>query len=822
MSHFAGARMNLDAFTRYMHDNYQGCIEQKETLPSEDPSFVSWPNGLNEKIKLYLQHNHIHSLYSHQLATFESLRKKHNTVVVAGTASGKTLSFLLPILQSYSEENFSTLLLYPTKALSRDQEGKLRHMVKAISGKESIGTFDGDTSIEDRKNLQQQADFVITNPDMLHSGILPGHLKRWKSFLSRLKYIVIDEVHIYRGAFGSHVSNVIRRLLRVCELHGANPTFIVSSATIANPKEHAENLCHLPFHLVHEDGCAKPERDIYLLNPPLVKNAQEAWVRKGPGSISVPLLKKATQLGVRTICFVQSRQTVERLVRSVRESLPTHLRDKVQPYRGGLLPSERRGLEKRIFHGEVSTIITTSALELGIDIGDLDICLLSGHPGSIASFWQRAGRVGRKGQKSAIIFLAHNNSTDQFMVRNPDFLTSQKIEKAWLNANNSYVFLQHLPCAAWESPLKDQEKFFPNELYDEARELLIEDKTLAPFHNSWRYALEDFPSRGVNLRGLNNHNIQIIHQGVVIGEIDPIGARGSLYKDAIYQHLGRRYMSINLDLDQKTCQVELVQLDYYTECVWEGRCEHTNIFSEKNVFGSNLRYGEIYVNKQPKLYKKIRERSFENIGYGPITLKAFTYTTSGISLMMSPDFRKKLHAQDPKMVEAAAYGLSYLIKQIAPSLCMADRNDFEADVSIEKHQEQEDAAIFLYDKLEGGVGYGEIIFHSIGEVLKHSLSAITHCACSMGCPACIPPKPPGVVDIDEDIEMYFMTSNACVEATKSWLHHLIEGVWIAPKIKTEKLASPATHMQTNPEAIIRHQQLSSAARILRKKRLQNH
>jgi len=607
----------IDAL-HFLESRFNKQIRAHHVIESIEGQFAPLPASLDPRLRAVLEKDGIRQLYSHQAQAFEAIRQQQDVVLVSRTASGKTLSFLLPLLNEWmnAESPFSVLLLYPTKALSRDQENTVGRLMREAVDLRKLGTFDGDTPREERQHIQRTADFVITNPDMLHAGILPNHHRGWKSFLSRLKYIVVDEVHTYRGAFGSHVSNVFRRLLRVCEMHGSRPVFIGCSATVGNPGEHVEALFHRKVQVIDRDGAPRPPRDLYFVNPPLVQSAGAAMYRKGPGSISIPLIREATKRGVRTICFCRARQEVERLYRAVIDG-HRELADKVKPYRGGLLPTERRQLERDLFSGALTTIITTNALELGIDIGDLDLCILSGHPGTIASFWQQAGRVGRKGSRAAIVMIARDTPIDQYIVHHPDFILRAPVEQAWLSSNNPYILLQHIPCAAHEYPLRPQEPMFTDKAYQMAVNVLTEEKTLAPYHDCLRFALPDYPAKGVNLRGMTDYNIDIYCGTEVIGEIDPIGARGTLYKDAIYQHLGNRYMSMDLDLEKKLCRVEEVNVDYYTEAVWENRVEMTEQESEQRRHEAVLRFGYIHVNKQPKLYKKIRERTYENIGYGP-------------------------------------------------------------------------------------------------------------------------------------------------------------------------------------------------------------
>ena len=755
----------LDEFHTFLENRFRDQIHAKLCLDAQPGELVPFPDTLNPKLQAVLEEQGIRSLYSHQAEAFTAIRKPEHTVLVSQTASGKTLSFLLPILDAYLAEDtpFTVLLLYPTKALSRDQEGTLGRLLKAAAGSLTLGTFDGDTPPDERTRIQRSADFVLTNPDMLHAGILPNHHRRWKQFLSRLRYIVIDEVHTYRGAFGSHVANVFRRLLRVCEMHGSTPTFVCSSATIGNPREHVEALLHNRFRLIDRDGSPRPQRNLYLINPPVVQSHGFASYRKGPGSVAVPLIHEATSNRIRTICFCRARQQVERLRRSVLQRYP-EVGKRVQPYRGGLLPNERRQLERDLFEGRLNTIISTNALELGIDIGDLELCILVGHPGSLASFWQQAGRVGRKGTAATIVFIAKDTPIDQYLVNHSSFLTERPVERAWLNADNPYILMQHLPCAAHEYPLRDEEPWFPEQHYTTARTILAEEKTIVPYNNSWRYALRDYPARGVNLRGMTDYNIEIYCGTEVIGEIDPIGARSELYKDAIYQHLGRRYLSLDLDLDKKLCHVEQVNVDYYTEAVWESRVTLTEVEERTEVHGNRVEFGPINVNKQPKLYKKIRERSFENIGYGPITLEPFIYDTTGLCLLPAAEWHDAMEAADKRYVSAALFGLSYILRHAAPSLCLSDRRDLETDVSlVEVTDGIWKSALFLFDTHLGGIGFSEHIFGILPDAFTLCASMIKACPCQAGCPACVPPLPPGVED--EELQQLLIESNASVACT---------------------------------------------------------
>jgi len=846
------ARSHIDAVETLLKMRFERQIREHQVMGAEEAVLSPFPKGLDPRLAAVLRERGIEQLYSHQAEAFDTVAAGQDTVLVSRTASGKTLAFLLPILSDYctSESPFGVLLLYPTKALSRDQEGTLGALLKAALDTRKLGTFDGDTPREERAKIMKSADFVITNPDMLHAGILPNHHRGWSDFLGRLKYIVVDEVHAYRGAFGSHVSNVFRRLLRVCAMHGSRPQFVCCSATVGNPGEHVAALFHRPFKVIDRDGSPRPQRDLYLINPPLVESAGSARFRKGTSSVSIPVIRAATAAGVRTICFCRARQQVERLWRAVTDGHP-ELKEKVKPYRGGLLPAERRQLEKDLFEGRITTILSTNALELGIDIGDLDVCILSGHPGSMASFWQQAGRVGRKGNRALILFVAQDAPVDQYLVNHPDFITGTPIEQAWLNADNPYIMLQHLPCAAHEHPLRDNEPLFSSRAFDFAMEILKEDGTLKPYKGCWRYALPDYPAKGVNLRGMTDYNVDIYCGNEVIGQIDPIGARAELYKDAIYQHLGRRYMSMELDLEKKLCRVDLVEVDYYTESEWESRLDLTAEEDRKELHGADMRFGALHVNKQPKLFKKVRERTLENIGYGPITLPPFEYGTTGFALRAPEAWVQALDAKDKRFVPAALFGLRYILRHASPSICMADPGDLETDIApidcegaADKGEDEppkvpevpsessaieplpppawEDlsfkSALFLYDKLEGGAGYAEKVFEKINETLGLCRRMIRECTCENGCPACVPPLPPGVND--EDLELFLVESNAVRVCTLSYLDALLDGTVAVPEVKTvtrdwdQRVTAP----EPDTEAIRLREKLNRAADALREKR----
>jgi DEAD/DEAH box helicase domain-containing protein len=811
----------MDEVIEFIYHRFAENLKAHKTLPEEKGSFSGFPSNLHPELISILKKINIHSLYEHQLKAFESISSGKDTLVISKTASGKTLSFLLPVLDHYLKINkkFSTLLLYPTKALSRDQQSTLHKLLYSLESNSKLGTFDGDTPTEERTRLKDSADFILSNPDMLHSGILPNHNRKWKKFLSRLKYIIIDEVHTYRGAFGSHVANVFTRLIRICRLYGADPIFICSSATVGNPNEHVQALFKRDFEIINKDSSPRPQRELFFLNPTYVQKETEEF-RKSTSSISLPLIEFAARNKIRTICFCRARQEVEKLYSAVIDSNPS-LMNRVRPYRGGLLPNERRKIEEDLFSGKVSVIISTNALELGIDIGDLELCILSGFPGSFASFWQQAGRVGRKGKRAGIVYIAKDQPIDQYLVNHPEFILQTPIEEAWLSSFNPYILLQHLPCAAYENPIHLTEPLYQNPVYELAIETLVQNKTLSPYREYFRYALQNYPAQGVSLRGMSDSNVIISFEGKIIGEIDPISARATVHKEAIYQHFGIKYLVKDFNLETNIAEVIRKDVDYYTEASWETMVQMLEVDEKKELHTSLLKLGSVNVSKQTKLFKKIKERTKDNIGSGSIHLPPFVYDTIGLCLHVSDIWVKEMNLIDTRYFQAGLFGLSYILKKTSPSLCMGDASDIYTDVAMSEAEENVwKSSLYLYDALEGGVGFAEKIFQKFEEALKLALSVIEECECTAGCPACVTPEPEGITDLHL-LDLFF-ESNASVECTKSMILYLLKGEIYSPQIEVVKNLNHSICQKKSDqewkekEKMLKN--LNRAASILQKKR----
>ena len=583
---------------RYFNDQ----IVHVHEVPERAPCHETVPGGLEAPVTAILARLGIEQLYSHQAQAISRVRANENLVIVTGTASGKTLCYTIPVVETLLQDSQATMLfIYPTKALAQDQ---LRALAKFQDEELGIrfmaGTYDGDSPQNLRRKLRDNANVILTNPDMLHQGILPQHA-RWNRFFTHLRYIVIDEVHAYRGVFGSHLANVLRRLLRICRHYGATPQFICSSATIDNPRDHAEHVCGCPMALIDNDGSPRGPKRFVLWNPPPLQTAASGdagnWRvggdRRSAIGEAVNLMTTLVQEGVQTIAFVRTRLAAELIFRDCRERLrkvSRRLAESVHAYRGGYLPEERREIERRLADGEILGVASTNALELGIDIGSLDACILVGYPGTIASLWQQAGRAGR-GHEEAIVFLvAQNAPMDQYLMAHNAYLFDQDPEQAVVDPDNPHIVVGHLKCATHELPLSDADAAAFGPYAQAILELLQEDACVSHIDGNWYWASSEYPAANVNLRNIAGpvYTIQDEAGGErVIGTIDEISALSQLHTHAVYIHGADTYFVNRLDIEQKIAFVERRDLDYYTQSVqtsqiqideseiesdWQGAC----------------------------------------------------------------------------------------------------------------------------------------------------------------------------------------------------------------------------------------------------------
>ncbi len=740
------------ALTKVLEDwkNDSGFMENVtgwSVIPAKEGVYEDLPADLASPLVASLASRGIEKLYSHQAECWRKIRSGNDTVVVTPTASGKTLCYNLPVLQSLLEAPESrALYMFPTKALSQDQQAALNDIVLSDSGElpVSIYTFDGDTPSSIRMAARQGGRIIITNPDMLHSGVLPNHTK-WIEFFRNLKYIVLDEMHTYTGVFGSHMANLMRRLLRICRFYGSNPVFIGASATIGNPGELAEMLVGRPFELVEGNGAPSGEKHLILYNPPLVDRVQ--GIRRGVVLESRRLALRLLKAGIKTIVFTRSRIHAELVSGYINESLENiyneNNRIKVESYRGGYLPSERRAVEKGLRDGTIHGVVSTNALELGIDIGGLDAAVLAGLPSSIASAWQRAGRAGRSGDLSVALLVGSSSPTDQYLVRHPDYFLTRSPESAFIDPENLYILSDHLKCAAFELPFETGEDFGgdPADLLA----YLEEQGVLRHTGGRWHWSDRSYPSERVSMRGGGEENVVIVDQtkgrNVVIGEMDSHSAREMLHDEAIYLHRGDQFVVKKLDLENHHAYVESSDVNYYTDAIVKSDIKVLEVDLRQRISGLEERLGDLLVRNEVAKYKKIRFGTHENIGYGDIHLPEYEMHTRGVFLAFAEDEAsgKAWDRIPPEMQAPALTRTANLLRVVAPVFLLCRPGDLGvAGRILDPHHSV--SGIYAWDNFPGGIGLAEGLSQRMDSLLKAALELITDCPCQEGCPSCVGAK----------------------------------------------------------------------------------
>ncbi|MEC1734147.1 ATP-dependent helicase MrfA [Bacillus mojavensis] len=693
------------------------------------------PERIDERIKTALSKRGIDTLYTHQYSAFQYVQKGESIVTVTPTASGKTLCYNLPVLQSIAEDDTNrALYLFPTKALAQDQKSELNEIIDEMGIDIKSFTYDGDTSPAIRQKVRKAGHIVITNPDMLHSAILPHHTK-WVSLFENLKYIVIDELHTYRGVFGSHVANVIRRLKRICRFYGSDPIFICTSATIANPKELGEQLTGNSMRLVDDNGAPSGRKHFVFYNPPIVNQPLNI---RGSATVEVnELAKEFLKNKVQTIVFARSRVRVEIILSHIQELVKKKIGAKsIRGYRGGYLPKERREIERGLREGEILGVVSTNALELGVDIGQLQVCIMTGYPGSVASAWQQAGRAGRRHGESLIVMVANSTPIDQYIVRHPEYFFNRSPESARINPENLIILVDHLKCASYELPFKADEEFGPLDVSD-ILEYLQEEGVLHRNGERYHWANESFPASNISLRSASQENVVIVDQTDIanvriIGEMDRFSAMTLLHDEAIYLHEGVQFQVEKLDWDHKKAYVRRVDVEYYTDANLAVQLKVLEIDKTKERGHTSLHYGDVTVNALPTIFKKIKMTTFENIGSGPIHLPEEELHTSAAWLEI------KTIDEDigEKTLEQLLLGISNVLQHIVPVYIMCDRNDVHV-VSQIKAAHTGLPTVFLYDHYPGGIGLAEEVFKRFADINEAAKRLIKQCPCHDGCPSCI-------------------------------------------------------------------------------------
>lgn len=734
--------MNPSAFPRHLiaQPNYNGQIAHIEHIPPREASCAELDKPLTSNLEHCLNEHGLLPFYTHQAEAINYARQGKNVMVATSSASGKTLCYNIPVLESIlTEKGSRALYLFPTKALAQDQLRGLQELFcPHLFEVEEFATFDGDTPQAERAEIRKRARVILTNPDMLHIGILPNH-QSWSRLLRHLKYVVVDEAHIYRGVFGSHVACVLRRLRRLCSLYGSTPQFICCSATIANPGEHAERLVGVPFTVVDNDGSPHGGKDFVFWNPPIIDEARS--VRRSANSEATNLLTELVNSDIRTLTFARTRRLTELIYtysrRRLAEDNPA-LAERIKPYRAGYLPKERRQIEQELFAGKLLGVVATTALELGIDVGDLEATVLTGYPGSIASAWQQAGRSGRGRGESLSFLIALDNPLDQYFMHHPDYFFQKSFENALVNPSNPYILRAHLLCAAWELPLNSEdEEFFGFALSQEGAELEAQG-ILRERDRKWYLSPSiAYPAQSINIRSTSGANFTIIDTSTdsLLETVEASVAFFQIHPGAIYLHQGESYLVTELDLANRTAYAVPTTVSYYTQSKDITDLHIVKVTRNKSCGEARVYLGEVEVTTTVVGFKKKAQFTEEVIGEEPLDLPPqhfptvalwFDLPTKAISRLDKAqlDFAGGLHA-----AEHAAIA-------ILPLFALCDRNDI-GGVSTPFHPDTGRAQIFIYDAYPGGIGIAEKGFDLVEDLWQATLKAITECPCQEGCPSCI-------------------------------------------------------------------------------------
>ncbi|MEI8094988.1 MAG: DEAD/DEAH box helicase [Spirochaetales bacterium] len=726
-------------------------VQTWHTFPAREGVYSPFPKGLDPRLVAGLRQRGMTQLYSHQARAFEASVAGRHVLVATPTASGKSLCYNLPVMQTLLENpEARALYLFPTKALSQDQQSELNETTLGADLGLKVSTYDGDTPTSLRASARETGQIIISNPDMFHSGILPNHPK-WIKFLKNLRYVVVDEVHTYRGVFGSHVANVLRRLQRVAAFYGAHPQFIVCSATIGNPLEHAQKLLGLEVELIDQSGAPTGARHFVLYNPPLVDRVQ--GIRRGTVNEAQALAVRVLTSGQKAIVFARSRVRVELIASYIHDKLDNLYTDnqriRVESYRGGYLPNERREIEKGLRDGTIQGVVSTNALELGIDIGGLDVAILAGFPGSVSSVWQQAGRAGRRQTESLAILIASSAPLDQYMVTNDRYFLERPPEAAFINPENPYVLMEHVKCAAFELPFQGSANATVDRWFPEVTPYLAvmeEEGTLRHTGGRWYWSGLAYPAENVSLRSATAENIVIIDttggKNQVLGEMDRPSAKEMIFPNAVYLHRDRQFLVLELDLQERRCYVEEREINYYTDAVVK---TDLKVLHEDRRFpgpGCTLVLGDVLVRSQVSRFKKLKFHTHENIGYGEVALPEEQMHTRSLTLLLEGGpAADALEALTEELKGPAMARMGHLLKAVAPAFLLCQSQDFGVSERL-RDPHFDKPAIFVYDQSPGGSGLAESLADQLGKVLAAGASLVRACPCSEGCPSCIGPRDP--------------------------------------------------------------------------------
>jgi DEAD/DEAH box helicase domain-containing protein len=725
--------VNVDQFVDQLRNDpaTRRNVTAWRTLPAREPRYGDWPAGVDERIRNVLAARGIGRPYTHQARAIEQIKAGKNVVVVTPTASGKTLCYNVPVLDTLlADPSARAIYLFPTKALAQDQLTELHGLVETLGADVRTYTYDGDTPVNARKAIRSAGHIVVTNPDMLHAGILPHHT-RWTHLFSQLRYVVIDELHYYRGVFGSHLANLIRRLRRICRHYGSRPQFILCSATIANPGDLARALVEDDVEQVDDSGAPTAAKHVVFYNPPVVN--RQLGIRASSVLTARRLASDLISNRIQTILFTRSRLGVEVLLTYLKDDARRrHLPEAaVRGYRGGYLPLERRDIERGLRDGSVIGVVSTNALELGIDIGSLEACVMVGYPGTISSTWQQAGRAGRRRGTSLALMVATSSPLDQFIVNHPEYFFEHTVESGLVNPNNLLILMSHLKCGAFELPFEEPERFGVG-----TRELLgvLEDeRVLFRSGDRWYWSTEKFPADEISLRSASIDNFVIVDETEVghprvIGEMDRIGVPTQLHDDAIYIHQGQQHEVTRLDWENKKAYVRRVDVDYYTDADLAADLSVIDVTAAADAPGGQRAWGEVALSFKATIFKKIKFDSHENVGWGKIQLPPQELHTTAYWVAFA----------DESVTDTALQGLANVLANVAPLYLMCDPHDIGVHHQV-KSPFTKRPTIYVYDAVPGGVGFAEKLYAMHADLIAAARDLVRECDCVMGCPSCVGP-----------------------------------------------------------------------------------
>ncbi|MCP5106515.1 MAG: DEAD/DEAH box helicase [bacterium] len=726
--------------------------------------FMDYPQNLSEEVKTVYKKKGIHKLFSHQANAIQHILDGKHVVVATPTASGKTLIYNTVTLDALTRDpSARSLYLFPTKALSQDQLAELFELNKLMGDKLGLFTYDGDTPQSTRKAIRKKAQIVLTNPYMLHSGILPHHTK-WVNFFENLKYVIIDELHYYTGVFGSHTANIMRRLKRICQFYGTNPIFIMSSATIANPGELAERVIEENVTVIDQNGAPRGEKYLVFFNPPVVN--KELGIRRSYVAVARQVTGLLLKHGLQVITFANSRLITEVLVKYLKNDFEKNVTDsgKIRGYRGGYLPKKRREIEQGLRKGEIKGVVSTNALELGIDIGSLDATVLASYPGTIASTWQRIGRAGRRAGKSIGILVSSSGPLDQFIVNHPEYFTGKSPEMGRINPDNLTILIEHIKCASFELPFVKGETFGSEDL-TEILNYLADNRVLFQNQDKWFWTEEGYPADAVSINRVSSDNFVVVDRTEtekVIAEVDFSSALETLHPKAIYMLESEQYVVEEFDYENRKAFVRKSNSDYYTDSITYTKIAILDVFDDTKGEKYDFYQGDVHVFSQVVGFKKLKFFTNENVGAGDLQLPQREMHSTAFWITIKEDMLKTVNISREEKVEAIS-GIAYLMRHICAVLLMCDAKDLGVAVedNITKTQinrqtireltssggnwrEQDplrdfEPNIYIYDSFPNGIGFSEVLYEKCADIFEKILDAIKRCSCERGCPSCVGP-----------------------------------------------------------------------------------